>query len=221
VIQRPSVQPGGRDPAPGQLGLVQAFLNTHYDLEVIHGAEVFATPAALRGWLVGRELMSAGEGRLTARDLRRALAVRESLRSLARANAHEGAGRHADSEWHDGRDRRASTGERHDEAAATLEALNAGAAGAVVEVRFSAGRPRFAVAQRGGFDAALGVLLAVVAAAMIEGAWSRLKVCPGIDCGWAFYDHSRNRSGRWCSMSVCGGRAKARAHHLRSRGEAR
>ncbi len=198
MIQRPSLQPGGRDPAPGQLGLVQAFLNTHYDLEVIHGAEVFATPAALRGWLVGRELMSAAEARLTARDLRRALAVRESLRSLARANAGEGA----------------------DALPEALKALNAGAAGAVIEVRFSAGRPRFAVAQRGGFDAALGVLLAVAAAAMIEGAWSRLKVCPGIDCGWAFYDHSRNRSGRWCSMSVCGGRAKARAHYLRTRGEA-
>jgi predicted RNA-binding Zn ribbon-like protein len=199
VIQQPFAQPGGRDPAPGQLGLVQAFLNTHYDLEVVHGAEVFATPAALRGWLVDHELMAAGKRRLTARDLRRALAVRESLRSLAGANA----------------------GERHDQVTAALQALNAGATGAPVEVRFSAQRPRFAVAQRGGFDAALGVLLAAAAAAMIEGAWSRLKICPGTDCGWAFYDHSRNRSGRWCSMSVCGGRAKARAHYLRTRAEAR
>jgi predicted RNA-binding Zn ribbon-like protein len=199
AITQPSVQPGGRDPAPGQLALVQAFLNTHYDLEAVHGAEVLASPSALRAWLVRHELMSDGAGRLTARDLQRALAVRESLRSLARANA----------------------GDAIDEVPEALEALDTGARGAAVEVRFSAGRPRFAVAQRGGFDAALGVLLAVVAGAMIDGAWSRLKVCPGAECGWAFYDHSRNQSGRWCSMSVCGGRAKARAHYLRTRSQRR
>ncbi len=38
-----SVQPGGRRPAPSELALVQAFINSHYDLEVNHGAELFAT----------------------------------------------------------------------------------------------------------------------------------------------------------------------------------
>jgi predicted RNA-binding Zn ribbon-like protein len=61
------------------------------------------------------------------------------------------------------------------------------------------------------------VIVAIVGRAMIEGTWSRLKVCPGHDCGWAFYDNSRNLSGRWCSMAVCGGRAKARAHYQRLR----
>jgi hypothetical protein len=188
AIRRPLVQPGGRDPAPGPLALVQAFVNTHYDLEIVHGAELLATPSALRGWLVGHALIDGIAGRLTARDLRRALAIRESLRSLARANAGDG-----------------------------LDEVPA--AGGAVELRFSADGPRFAVAQRGGFDAALGILLAIVAGAMIDGNWSRLKVCPATDCGWAFYDHSRNRSGRWCSMSVCGGRAKARAHYRRNRAE--
>jgi predicted RNA-binding Zn ribbon-like protein len=54
---------------------------------------------------------------------------------------------------------------------------------------------------------------------MLDGTWRRLKVCPGDHCGWAFYDHSRNQTGRWCSMSVCGGRAKARAHYHRHREE--
>jgi predicted RNA-binding Zn ribbon-like protein len=54
---------------------------------------------------------------------------------------------------------------------------------------------------------------------MLDGTWDRLKACPGHDCGWAFYDHSRNQTGRWCSMSVCGGRAKARAHYHRRRDE--
>jgi predicted RNA-binding Zn ribbon-like protein len=31
-------------------------------------------------------------------------------------------------------------------------------------------------------------------------------------CGWLFYDHSRNRSRRWCSMETCGNRAKVQRH---------
>jgi predicted RNA-binding Zn ribbon-like protein len=64
-------------------------------------------------------------------------------------------------------------------------------------------------------------LLAIALRAMIDGRWQRLKTCPGEHCGWVFYDHSRNNSGRWCSMAVCGGRTKARTHYqrrLRTRG---
>jgi predicted RNA-binding Zn ribbon-like protein len=42
-----------------------------------------------------------------------------------------------------------------------------------------------------------------------------LKACPGRHCGWAFYDHSRNQSARWCSMQICGDREKARAYYRR------
>jgi predicted RNA-binding Zn ribbon-like protein len=66
-------------------------------------------------------------------------------------------------------------------------------------------------------DRALGSLLAILARAIVDGSWLRLKVCPGRHCGWVFYDQSRNNSGRWCSMSVCGGREKARAHYHRQR----
>jgi len=48
-----------------------------------------------------------------------------------------------------------------------------------------------------------------------EGIWSRLKVCPNEACQWAFYDRSRNRSGRWCMMEVCGNRMKARSFRQR------
>ena len=44
-----------------------------------------------------------------------------------------------------------------------------------------------------------------------DGTWSRLKACREDDCHWAFYDRSRNRSGQWCVMAVCGNRNKARA----------
>jgi predicted RNA-binding Zn ribbon-like protein len=64
---------------------------------------------------------------------------------------------------------------------------------------------------------ALGTLATAVARAMLEGRFSRLKACPGPHCGWAFYDHSRNGGGRWCSMSICGSRVKARAYYRRRR----
>jgi predicted RNA-binding Zn ribbon-like protein len=35
-------------------------------------------------------------------------------------------------------------------------------------------------------------------------------------CGWLFYDTSRNRSRRWCSMDSCGNRAKAQRHYQRA-----
>jgi predicted RNA-binding Zn ribbon-like protein len=66
-----------------------------------------------------------------------------------------------------------------------------------------------------GLQAALGTLIATVHASMEEGTWPRLKACRDDNCQWAFYDHSRNRSGTWCSMEVCGNRAKARTFRAR------
>ena len=77
-----SVQPGGREPAPGELALVQAFINSHFDLEANHGAELFATPTALEAWLRRHDLVGRRD-RVTAADLRRAVELREGLRELA------------------------------------------------------------------------------------------------------------------------------------------
>jgi len=52
------------------------------------------------------------------------------------------------------------------------------------------------------------VLSAVVTAPPSE--WARLKVCARDSCRWAFFDASRNRSGRWCSMAGCGNIVKMR-----------
>lgn len=62
-----------------------------------------------------------------------------------------------------------------------------------------------------------GVVAAAVARLAIRGDWERVKICPADDCRWAFYDASRNRSRQWCSMAVCGNRAKVRAHRERER----
>jgi predicted RNA-binding Zn ribbon-like protein len=71
------------------------------------------------------------------------------------------------------------------------------------------------VSAAGGLDGALGSLLAIVAASVADGSWTRLKACRSDTCRWAFYDSARNRSRRWCSMEVCGNRAKARSFRAR------
>lgn len=42
-----------------------------------------------------------------------------------------------------------------------------------------------------------------------------LHECAGENCTWLFVDASKNHSRRWCSMSDCGNRAKARRHYAR------
>jgi predicted RNA-binding Zn ribbon-like protein len=48
-------------------------------------------------------------------------------------------------------------------------------------------------------------------------SWERLKACRAEDCRWAFLDDAKNHSRAWCSMKVCGNRAKARAYRERHR----
>lgn len=52
---------------------------------------------------------------------------------------------------------------------------------------------------------------------LVEGTADRIKECAGEKCGWLFFDASRNRSRRWCSMRDCGNRAKVRRHYHRTR----
>jgi predicted RNA-binding Zn ribbon-like protein len=61
----------------------------------------------------------------------------------------------------------------------------------------------------------LADVTAVTLTAMLERTWTRLKVCR--NCKWAFYDTSKNRSGSWCSMQLCGNRLKTRAYRSRRR----
>jgi predicted RNA-binding Zn ribbon-like protein len=63
---------------------------------------------------------------------------------------------------------------------------------------------------------AVGLIAAAAATVAIQGRIGRVKICPADDCRWAFYDESRNQSRQWCSMKVCGNRAKARNHRARS-----
>ena len=44
-----------------------------------------------------------------------------------------------------------------------------------------------------------------------------IRECDSETCSWLFLDRSRNRRRRWCDMSTCGNRAKARRHYRRQK----
>ncbi|MFD7533139.1 MULTISPECIES: CGNR zinc finger domain-containing protein [unclassified Streptomyces] len=56
---------------------------------------------------------------------------------------------------------------------------------------------------------------AAIATAAADGTWARLKACEAEDCRWAYYDRSPAGRRRWCSMSVCGARAKMRTYRAK------
>jgi predicted RNA-binding Zn ribbon-like protein len=66
-------------------------------------------------------------------------------------------------------------------------------------------------------DGALAELVGIVYTATVDGTWERLKACRRDVCRWLFYDRSRNRSGVWCSMAVCGNRTKTATYRAAKR----
>jgi predicted RNA-binding Zn ribbon-like protein len=181
--------PGGREPAPGKLRLVQAFVNTR-DIENV--VDELTDGEALRAALVEIGALDPGAEPLGEADLRLAVEVREALRALALAN---------------------NGVPLPEEAAATLERA---ARAAHLTLRLDAdGRTRLLPAAP-GLDGALGLILGVVHDAMADGSWRRLKACPRDVCHWVFYDRSRNGSGTWCAMSVCGNRTNTRTYRRRA-----
>jgi len=176
-----------RNEAPGQLELVRRFVNTR---DVEEGTDELDDPDSLLGWFLGMDLLDGGEI-ANEEDLERALALREGIRSLLLANNGEVV------------------------EPANLRELNRVAESVCLRVRFDEdGHPTLGP-ESSGVSAALGRILAAVIRATDEGVWGRLKVCTNDACQWAFYDRSKNRSGRWCTMEVCGNRMKARAFRRR------
>ena len=149
--------------------------------------EWLGDPASLEAWARERSLVAAC---FTDRDLRQALELREAFRSLLAAN----------------RDRRRD--------GAALAVLTDTARAAQLSVVFVGETPRLDPSA-GGIDGLCGQLVSVAVTAMLDGSWERLKACR--NCRWAFFDESKNRSARWCSMSLCGNRLKTRAYRRRQR----
>jgi len=53
---------------------------------------------------------------------------------------------------------------------------------------------------------------------MLNAQGRRIRCCANGECLWLFIDQSKNATRRWCDMSSCGNRAKARRHYSRIRG---
>jgi predicted RNA-binding Zn ribbon-like protein len=175
-----------RQQAPGELELVREFVNT-VDIEA--GTEALSSPTALGEWLQDHGL---GAVRATRQDLRLAVELREAMRAALLAHT-----------------------DRQPVPAAASAALDGAACRARLQLRFDKQGRAGLEPQASGAAGALGRLLAIVNDAIAQGTWERLKACREHTCEWAFYDHTKNRSGAWCTMDVCGNRAKARAYRER------
>jgi predicted RNA-binding Zn ribbon-like protein len=183
------IEPGGRPKAPGRLELLQRFVNS-YNHDFPPEWDRIGTPETARAWLRAKRLV-APDDRITDADVARLRELREALRALALAN--HGASPDA-------------------AVAATIRRV---AHTAQLSVAVDAtGRTSLEPAG-GGVDRAVATLLAILHEAQLTGDWSRMKGCR--QCGYAFFDRSKNRSAAWCAMSICGNRTKNRAYYRRRR----
>jgi predicted RNA-binding Zn ribbon-like protein len=164
------------------LGLLQDFVNT---VDLQDGPEELSDPNTLKTWLVAKGLLD-GAQQVDVSDLRHAIALREAIRALIGANS----------------------GLRV--YPVDVATLNEAAAASRLRMRFgSDGKPRLEPAAAGVIGA-MGRIVAALYAAMDDEGWTCLKLCSSPSCRWAFYDRSKNHSGRWCDMTSCGNREKAR-----------
>lgn len=192
AVRGGTVHVEGEGDAPGDLATVEAFINTITYNWDDPSEETLTDVGALDRWLSSHGLLDPGEEITDEEDLQRAIALREALRELVYAN--------------------------HDEVPPpdeALELLERGSRSAPLAVAFAEDGHGCLAPVGSGLDRAVAALLAIVFHAMHDGTWERLKACRNDGCRWAFYDASRNRSGRWCDMAVCGNRAKVRAYRQR------
>jgi predicted RNA-binding Zn ribbon-like protein len=178
-----------RQTASGDIGLVQAFVNT---VDLQDGPEELSDPNTLRAWLVAQGLLD-GSQPVDASDLKHAIALREAIRAVIGANSGSKV------------------------YLVDIATLNGAATASGLRMRFGAdGKPKLEP-EATGVVAAMGRIVASMYAAMKDGDWQRLKLCRSQTCRWAFYDRSKNHSSRWCTMASCGNREKARRFRSHSR----
>jgi predicted RNA-binding Zn ribbon-like protein len=174
--------------ASDDIELVSSFVNTLEKNTGRPDEESLDSPAALRSWMNERGIPA---GDLGAEDLERAIEFREAMRLLLLSNNGV------------------------DLDAGALRGLRTAADAGLIRVEIENDGQAFARPAEAGVSALFARLLAAVADIQCAGTWERLKACAAEDCQWAFYDTSRNRSRTWCSMEVCGNRAKTRAYRAR------
>jgi len=172
-----------RETASGELGLVQAFVNT---VDMVPLKEQLTDPNTLQAWLVANGLLDGTSRSLDESDLKHAIAVREAMRGVIGGNSG------------------------YPVYPVDLATLNEAATASRLRMRFAPdGRPRLEP-EASGAVGAMGRLVATLYSAMQGEDWGRMKLCYSAECRWAFFDRSKNHSSRWCTMESCGNREKAR-----------
>ncbi len=201
------------DPYTGEnlpaLETVGEFLNTLDERRfTLHGiqhtpADALPAPSDLAAWLAGHELIPPGTP-ATTRDLALAHALRQALRDLLMLRAAPDAAPQAA--------QAAAAGH-----AVASRLLRANSALSAHQLRVQADPDGIPVLVPTGHSipAALAAIAATVALAQAAGTWHRLRICAAPDCRWVFYDTSRPGAARWCSMRICGNRAKTRTYRQR------
>jgi predicted RNA-binding Zn ribbon-like protein len=177
-------------PAPLPLLAVQSFANTldvEEEIDHLDSADSFEAWLRKHG-LVGDRL------ELRPQDLQGARRLRDTVRALLTTN---------------------NTGETDRAAAAMLGRLADRYRVALVADEDGNLAPALSAVARA--EELIPQLLAVIFHAQATGTWPRLKLCQNDECLWAFYDSSKNRSGSWCRMGLCGNRIKNRAYRERQR----
>ncbi|MEU0935278.1 CGNR zinc finger domain-containing protein [Embleya sp. NPDC005971] len=173
--------------APASAVLIEAFVNT---IDVELGTDDLTTPSELGAWLAARSLLTP-DTRVDPTDLDAARRLRAGLREKLGVPV--------------GTTPAPEPLRQADDVLRTLP---------VVFVLGPDGRP-------GGFtpspelppvQRALAQLVIAWGELVGSGESTRLKRCAEHGCAWVFWDVSKNRSRRWCSMRVCGNRTKARRY---------
>ena len=105
----------------------------------------------------------------------------------------------------------------------SLKTLNAALPDALSRLRIhrSGRQYRWVWAEAGSLERLLWPVIRSAARLLTSPDLPRIRECAADTCSWLFLDRSRNRSRRWCDMSVCGNRSKARRHYRRTRAESR
>jgi predicted RNA-binding Zn ribbon-like protein len=184
------VEPGDRPKAPGRLALLQRFINS-YNHDFPPDWDRLGNAPKAQAWLLRKRLLAPGV-RMSGADAARLRELREALRALAIAN---------------------NGGRTPTEPAAVVIRTTSSAARLGIAIDGS-GRTMLEPIRR-DVDGAVARLLGILHEAQLTGEWSRVKACR--QCGYAFFDRSKNRSATWCAMSICGNRSKNRAYYRKQR----
>ena len=176
--------------APESLELVRLFVNS---LDLDHPEQdPFLTAEGARSWLGRHGIDAPADAEPERASIRR---LREALR--VELLAHTGA----------------------EDATASWDRLATELSGTGLQLVFDSARG----VSLGPPPAADGLtaLRAAIASRVYDAVrgdeWRRLKACRKESCLFAFYDRSKNGSGTWCNMAVCGNRVKAQRRRARER----